>query len=165
MTVSQHDHWHSIPGELICGDWIPRPVDEVFSFFSDPYNLERITPPFLRFRVSATTDDPVRQGTLIDYRLRLHGVPIRWRTRIEEWLPQQRFVDRQLSGPYKLWHHTHDFEAYDGGTRIRDHVRYQLPFGRIGTFVAGSLVLREINEIFLYRRNETRNFFGASEPG
>jgi len=146
---------------LRCEDWLPTPLDEVFEFFADAYNLERITPPFLQFAVVGVSDRRVRRGTIIDYKLRLHGVPFRWRTRIDEWQPGVSFVDRQVKGPYRLWHHTHEFEARDGGTIVRDIVRYDLPLGMLGRAVAGRLVRRDVEEIFRYRRDRTRAIFGG----
>ena len=94
---------------------LPGTPDEVFPFFAEARNLEAITPPFLNFHVVSA--DEMRVGALIEYRLRLHGIPIRWLTRIEEWEPGVRFVDAQIRGPYALWHHTHEFEPHDDGTR------------------------------------------------
>jgi ligand-binding SRPBCC domain-containing protein len=111
---------------------LPCPIDRVFPFFADAGNLEAITPPFLRFKILTPRPIPMHQGALIDYHLRLHGVPIRWRTVIDAWDPPHRFIDRQLKGPYTLWHHTHTFEplppATPGGperTLVRDVVRYR----------------------------------------
>ncbi len=127
---------------------LPGPPESVFGFFADARNLEAITPPLLRFRV--ITPDPIemREGALIEYRLRLRGVPLRWHTRIDEWEPGVRFIDRQLSGPYKLWHHTHEFEADGPGhTLMRDTVRYAAPLDRL----AHPLVRRELDRIFAFR--------------
>jgi ligand-binding SRPBCC domain-containing protein len=132
---------------------LPAAPAEVFPFFGDARNLEAITPPWLGFRV--VTPEPIAMGpgTLIEYRLRLHGVPLRWRTKIAVWDPPHRFVDVQLSGPYKMWHHTHDFvEAPDGsGTLIRDTVRYALPFGPLGELAHRALVHRDLDRIFDFR--------------
>ena len=131
---------------------LPRPPDEVFPFFADARNLEAITPPWLGFRV--TTPEPIEMapGTLIEYRLRLHGVPIRWRTTIAVWDPPHRFVDVQLRGPYRMWHHTHDFEpAPGGGTLMRDTVRYALPLGPFGALAHRLLVSRDLAAIFDFR--------------
>jgi len=148
------------PGfELQCEQWLPRPVDDVFAFFGDAYNLERITPDFLRFKVLRTTDRIVRSGTLIDYRLCLHGIPVRWRTRIDEWVPGVRFVDRQVKGPYKSWHHTHEFHSERGGTRMRDIVRYELPLGALGRLAAGAVVRRDVDKIFRHRQRQARAIF------
>jgi ligand-binding SRPBCC domain-containing protein len=123
---------------------------EVFPFFADARNLERITPPWLHFHV--VNDPEMRPGALIEYRLRLHGVPIRWLTRIEEWAPGERFVDVQLRGPYALWHHTHEFEpAGDGQTLMRDTVRYALPLGPLGALAHRLFVRRDVERIFDYR--------------
>jgi len=124
--------------------------DEVFPFFAEARNLERITPPFLEFRVLHA--DEMRVGALIEYRLKLHGVPIRWLTQIQEWEPGERFVDVQLRGPYALWHHTHTFEETDdGNTLMRDTVRYALPYGPLGTVAHRLFVQRDIERIFDYR--------------
>ena len=121
----------------------------MFPFFAEARNLEAITPPFLNFHVVSA--DEMRVGALIEYRLRLHGIPIRWLTRIEEWEPGVRFVDAQLRGPYALWHHTHEFEAHDGHTLMRDTVRYALPFGPLGTVAHRLFVRRDVERIFDYR--------------
>ena len=103
--------------------WLPRPREEVFSFFADAHNLQTITPPWVRFEVLTPKPVQMKPGALIDYRIRVHGLPIRWRTEITEWNPPHRFVDVQIRGPYTLWHHTHSFEERDHGTLCRDHVR------------------------------------------
>jgi ligand-binding SRPBCC domain-containing protein len=133
---------------------IERPIEEVFGFYGDARNLERITPPLLGFEV--TTPGPIEMGagTLIEYRLRLHRVPVRWRTRIEAWEPPHRFVDSQIKGPYSLWEHTHSFEA-DGreATIIEDQVRYSIPFGPLGELANRLLVRRDLRQIFDYRHD------------
>ena len=138
--------------ELITEQRLTRPPEQVFAFFSDPTNLEKITPTFLRFRVLGVTTPEIGTGTLIDYALRLHGIPLRWQSRIEAWAPHQMFVDAQTRGPYRLWQHTHEFEAVDGGTVMRDRVRYQLPFGAFGDLFGNWLVQRDLQAIFDIRR-------------
>lgn len=128
--------------------------EEVFAFFAEARNLEAITPPFLGFRVLNPDPIAMRPGTLIDYRLRLHRIPLRWRTRIEVWEPGARFVDRQLSGPYALWHHTHEFArdpARPGWTVMRDTVRYALPLGPLGDVAHRAFVARDLARIFDFR--------------
>jgi ligand-binding SRPBCC domain-containing protein len=128
--------------------------DEVFPFFADAGNLEAITPPYLAFNVVTPRPIEMRVGALIEYRLRLHGLPISWLTRIEEWEPGVRFVDAQLKGPYTLWHHTHEFEPLeDGGTLMRDTVRYALPFGPAGAIAHRLFVARDLEGIFDFRRD------------
>ena len=132
---------------------LPGPPEEVFPFFADAGNLEAITPAWLGFRIVTPRPIDMRAGALIEYRLRLHGVPVSWLTRIESWEPPVRFVDAQLRGPYALWHHTHEFEADgDGGTLMRDTVRYALPLGPVGALAHRALVRRDLAAIFDFRR-------------
>ncbi len=126
--------------------------DEVFPFFADAHNLEAITPPLLRFTVITPRPIPMQAGTLIEYRLRVHGLPVRWQTLIQEWTPGERFVDVQLRGPYALWHHTHEFEkAGEGRTRMTDTVRYAIGFGSAGELARRLIVARDVAAIFEYR--------------
>jgi ligand-binding SRPBCC domain-containing protein len=131
--------------------YLNHPLETVFGFFADARNLERLTPPWLRFHL--LTDDPIemRVGTLIDYRLRVHGVPVRWTSVIEEWEPGRGFVDRQLRGPYGLWHHRHRFQPSGTGTLVVDEVDYALPLGRLGDLAHPLFVRRDLERIFAYR--------------
>ena len=141
-----------MPYELEDQLFVPRPRDEVFAFYADAHNLEAITPPWLAFRI--VTPDPIEMtpGTLIDYKLRLHGIPISWRTRIAAWEPPLRFVDMQLRGPYTLWHHEHTFEEHEGGTLVTDRVRYDHLWGG---FVERWFVRPDLDRIFAYRKQKT----------
>lgn len=107
--------------------WLPLPPEELFPFFADAGNLERITPPWLHFKVLTPTPVSMREGSIIDYKLRVRGLPLRWRTRIKVWEPPHRFVDEQLHGPYRQWIHEHTFEPRNGGTICRDMIRYAVP--------------------------------------
>lgn len=139
---------------------LPRPPEEVFPFFAEAGNLERLTPEWLHFRVLSQSG-AIGPGTLIRYRLRLHGIPIRWLTRIEEWRPGRRFVDLQLRGPYRYWHHTHEFEPDgDGGSLMRDSVRYAMRAGRLGELAQRRLVAGDLERIFEYRRSRVADIFG-----
>lgn len=125
----------------------PRP--EVFAFFADAANLEALTPPWLRFRIVTPQPIELRAGAHIEYRLRVHGLPVRWKTGITVWEPPHRFVDEQLRGPYRLWVHEHTFEdAPGGGTLVIDRVRYRVPFGRLANWL---VVERDARAIFRYR--------------
>ncbi len=124
----------------------------VFRFFSDASNLERLTPPFLNFEILTPTPIDIQADTLIDYRIRLFGIPMNWRTRIESFEPDECFVDTQIRGPYALWHHTHTFEETPDGTVMRDTVRYRLPFGWLGVLVHAVFVRRTLERIFEFRR-------------
>ena len=126
--------------------------DEVFEFFAQPRNLEPMTPPLLRFRVVTPEPIAMGQGTLIRYRLRVHGLPVGWLTEITEWAPPYRFVDEQIKGPYALWHHTHTFEPTgDGDTLMRDVVRYRIGFGPLGSLADRLIVRRDVEKIFDFR--------------
>jgi ligand-binding SRPBCC domain-containing protein len=132
--------------------WIPRPIEEVFAFFSDAHNLEAITPPWLKFRILQASSERMQEGTEIRYRLSLQGIPIHWLTEIRRWEPPFRFVDVQRKGPYELWHHTHTFEAHGDRTLMKDVVRYTMPFGVLGRIVHALKVRRDVEGIFAYRR-------------
>lgn len=145
-------HEHTFRDEI----WLPRPRTEVFPFFADARNLGVITPPWVRFETLTPTPIDMRPGALIDYRIRLRGFPMRWRTEIETWEPPFRFTDRQLRGPYRLWHHTHTFEERDGGTLCRDEVRYAV-WG--GALVESFFVRGDIRRIFAFRREKLTELF------
>ena len=138
--------------------WLPLPPAEVFPFFSDIGNLDAITPPWLHFHIVTPSTVAVTEGALIDYRLRLHGFPLRWRTRINVWRPPHRFVDEQVRGPYRQWIHEHTFEAHEGGTLARDLVRYAVPMDWL---VHRWLVRPDIERIFQYRTEVLRKHFTA----
>jgi hypothetical protein len=137
--------------------------EEVFPFFADARNLERITPPLLSFRVITPGPIEMHVGTLIEYRLRVHRVPIRWLTSIQAWDPPHRFVDMQLKGPYALWHHTHTFApAPGGGTTMTDTVRYAIGFGPLGELAHRLTVRRDVEEIFSFRAAAVPALVGAA---
>jgi ligand-binding SRPBCC domain-containing protein len=139
----------------------PGAPDVVFGFFADAFNLEAITPPWLGFRVVTPGPIAMAAGTLIEYRLRLHGVPIRWLTRIESWEPGRRFVDVQVRGPYRSWHHTHSFEPHPDGTLVRDTVRYELPLGPFGRLAHAAFVRRDLERIFDFRGERVAGRLGG----
>lgn len=137
-------------------------LEEVFTFFKDPYNLEAITPPWLAFKVDATTERSVRVGTEIRYTLRLHGIPMRWKSRISEYVEGESFTDEMLRGPYRTWHHRHLFRPVEGGVEIEDVVDYVLPFGPLGRLVHALVVRRQLARIFDYRATQTARLFHRS---
>jgi ligand-binding SRPBCC domain-containing protein len=137
--------------------WLPRPRDEVFAFFSEPANLESLTPPWLHFRILTAAPIVMGPGTLIDYRIRVHGVPISWRSEISDWSPPSQFVDVQVRGPYRRWRHTHSFEQARGGTVVRDSVDFAVPM----SFVVGPFVRRDVEKIFAYRSEALLKRFGG----
>ena len=131
--------------------WLPRPLPEVFDFFSRAENLERITPPWMGFRIITPPPIEMKKGATIAYALRVRGIPLRWLTEIERWNPPFEFIDVQSKGPYTLWRHTHRFSEVEGGTSIEDIVDYALPFGPLGRLVHRVQVARDLSKIFDYR--------------
>jgi ligand-binding SRPBCC domain-containing protein len=147
---------------LRCEQIVPAAPARAFALFADAHNLERITPPWLRFRI--LTPAPIRMdtGTRIDYRLVLHGLPLRWTAEIREWEPGHRFVDVQVRGPYALWEHTHTFEPAGSGTALRDVVRYALPLGPLGELANRFLVRRDLERIFDFRQRAALSLLASS---
>ncbi len=138
--------------------WLPQPPAEVFPFFADAANLERLTPPSLRFRILTPPPIEMAVGTLIDYRIRLRGIPMRWQSEITEWQPPHRFMDEQRRGPYRQWIHEHTFTAQDGGTLARDIVQYAVLGGSI---IQRLFVAPELRRIFDYRNATLENYFSG----
>jgi ligand-binding SRPBCC domain-containing protein len=135
---------------------LPRPPEEIFEFFSDAFQLQTLTPPWLRFCVLTLPPIHLQEGALIDYRLRVHGFPLCWQSRIEQWDPPRRFADVQTRGPYRQWLHEHVFESLDGGTLCSDIVEYEVYGGRL---VHALLVRRDLARIFAYRQHILRQLF------
>jgi len=135
---------------------LPQPLSTIFPFFADAYQLETLTPPWLHFSVLTPAPIAMKPGTLIDYRLRLHGIPMRWQSRIDAWEPPFRFVDMQTRGPYRLWHHEHQFEEHNGQTKCRDIVDYAVPGGGI---VERLFVRPDLVKIFRFRWQKLRELF------
>lgn len=142
---------------------IARPREQVFEFFSNAANLEKVTPPWLRFEILTLQPIAMRQGVSIAYRLRLHGFPVKWVTEITEWQPPHRFVDVQISGPYRLWVHEHIFEEQDGGTLMTDRVKYTAPGGLFEPLVHRFFVQRDVQRIFDYREQMFEQVFGSTD--
>ena len=144
---------------LATSQWVPTPPYKTFAFFADAWNLEQITPPILRFRIITPAPIAMRMGTLIDYRLRLRGISVRWRTEITAWDPPRGFTDVQLRGPYRKWVHRHDFVEEDGGTRVNDTVTYAVPGGSL---VDRLIVRPDLDRIFRYRCRGIRELLGGT---
>ena len=143
---------------------VPGDVKTVFGFFKDPHNLEAITPPWLHFHVASSSTPVVRMGTEIHYRLRWQVVPLRWSSRISEYVEGELFADEMLRGPYRRWYHRHFFTAVPSGVEVRDVVQYQLPFGPVGRVVHAMTVRSQLEAIFDYRQNTITEIFGLPLP-
>ncbi len=139
--------------------WLPVKRGVIFPFFADAANLNLITPPWVNFQILTPLPVEMRQGTLLDYRIRLRGIPVRWRTQITTWEPNERFVDEQLKGPYYLWRHEHTFEDDGEGTLCRDRVTYSHPGGAL---VHRFLVGPDVAKIFAYRQAKLIELYGRS---
>ena len=140
--------------------WLPQSRDKIFDFFSDPGNLDRLTPAWLKFRIETPLTTKISLGTILDYRLRIHGLPIHWQSQISAWEPPDRFIDRQTKGPYSLWIHQHYFEDSDGGTIVGDDVEYAVPGGAI---VQKLLVAPDLDRVFKYRHQVLEQLFNPTK--
>ncbi len=147
---------------LVSSQWLPVDRADLFAFFSDAFQLQTLTPAWLHFSVLTPSPIVLQAGSVIDYRLRVHGLPLRWRSLISVWEPPFRFVDEQLRGPYRRWHHEHSFEVADGGTLCRDVVDYDVPGGAL---VNRLLVRRDLEKIFGFRRQKLYELFPAVPLG
>ena len=136
--------------------WLPRPPSEIFAFFSNPRNLQRITPPWLNFEILSPEGIEIQKGTLLDYRLKIRGFPVNWQSRITAWHPPCRFVDKQTRGPYTSWIHEHTFEGQSGGTIVGDKVDYATPGGWL---IQKFLIEPDLDRIFRYRQEMLRKLF------
>ncbi len=151
----------ALPHRIERSQLVPLSVEDAFAFFADACNLEALTPPWLRFRILTTGTIPMEKGATIEYVLTLHRLRVRWRSEIVEWRPRRRFVDRQVDGPFRLWEHTHTFEARPDGTLIRDDVLYRMPYGALGTIARRIVVARDLERIFDYRRDAVDRLLGG----
>lgn len=158
MTGITFMHTFSFNSEI----WLPNNIDGIFAFFADARNLQAITPAWVHFEI--LTKDPIviQPGSLIDYRLRIRGIPWRWQTRIDVWEPPHRFIDSQLKGPYRLWRHEHLFVSSGAGTKCTDHVEYAVAGGSL---VDRLLVRPDVEKIFDFRREKLKQLFPNAEGG
>ena len=157
VRMGQHDGLFTVETHL----FLPQPLEVVFPFFADAGNLERITPPWLRFEILTPPPIIMQKGTMIEYRLRLHNIAVRWQSEITVWEPPLRFVDEQRRGPYRKWIHEHLFAKCTDGCEIRDYVKYAVPGGRLANLL---FVRRDVLRIFHYRTQRLRDLFpGATE--
>ena len=152
LSLRRQDGFFTVETRL----FLPRPLEIVFPFFADAANLETITPPWLRFEIITPHPIAMRAGALIEYRLQLHGIPLRWQSEITTWEPPHRFVDEQRRGPYRTWIHEHTFKESTGGCEVRDFVRYTV----LGGWVADRLFVgHNVRRIFEYRARRLQEIF------
>jgi uncharacterized protein (TIGR01777 family) len=142
--------------------WIAAPLEQVFPFFADAKNLERMTPEFLHFKIRSQSTPQIEKGTEFVYTIKIHGVPVKWRTLITRWEPPYLFADNQEQGPYHTWYHEHEFEALAGGTLMTDRVHYSLPLEPLGHLAAGWMVHQDVRKIFSYRRQVISDYFAKT---
>jgi len=139
-----------------------RSLQDTFAIFEDPYNLAKITPPWLSFKVTSKEHVIMRKGAEIEYTISWLGLPMRWKTLILEYEPPFLFVDEQAKGPYALWRHRHTFLPEPEGTRVTDQVEYALPLGPLGVAAHAVVVRKQLKEIFNYRQRELAKLLGGS---
>ena len=145
--------------ELKRNQFIPQPIEQVFSFFSKPENLEKITPQNLHFSILTSIPIDMKTGQVIDYLIRLKGIKICWSSIISSYDPPHSFVDEQIQGPFTSWVHSHSFKEKNGETIIIDHVKYSIPFGLIGRIANNIFVEKDLADIFDYREKTTMEIF------
>ena len=146
--------------EINTTQFIAKPLEMVFDFFSKPENLEHITPSYLKFNLQTPSPVIMKIGQIIDYKIKLKGIPLRWRSQITSYDPPYHFVDEQIRGPYALWQHTHTFKEKNGTTLIEDHILYKIPFGIIGSAANSLFVKKDLTRIFQYRKEKINLIFG-----
>jgi ligand-binding SRPBCC domain-containing protein len=152
VEITRFENEYRLHAEVV----LPRSLDQVFPFFSSAHNLEQITPDFLRFQIVTPGEIQVSAGSVINYSLRLHHIPLRWTTLISLWEPPHRFVDEQIRGPYRYWIHNHTFEECSEGVIVRDSVRYQVIGGAI---VHNLFVRNDVLNIFRFRQRKLLELF------
>jgi ligand-binding SRPBCC domain-containing protein len=138
---------------------IKRPLSEVFDFFSKAENLNLLTPPELEFTITTPLPINMKPGTLIDYRIKLNGIPFNWKTEICVWNPPHQFVDQQLKGPYVRWHHTHSFKEVNGITEMTDRVEFLSPGWILEPLINALFVGKKVKQIFEYREEQLKKIF------
>lgn len=139
--------------------FVPLKPEEVFPFFSKAENLEILTPPWLQFKIVKKSTKDIEVGTLIDYKLKIHGTPVRWRTLIKDWKNNEFFIDEQLKGPYSKWHHVHKFERVPGGCLLRDEITYKVPVSFLGKIFLSRWIAKDVEQIFSYRQKQIQELY------
>lgn len=145
--------------KLVKSQFIDTPINEVFSFFEKPENLQEITPPYLNFKIITPSPIKMEEGQVISYKIKLRGIPLTWKSLISLYDPPNSFIDEQIRGPYAIWHHTHTFKEEDGGTMIEDEVKYAIPFSIIGRICNHLFIKNDLNKIFQYRKEKISLIF------
>lgn len=148
-----------IPHVLVRNTIINKNIKDVFDFFSRAENLNRITPPMLGFRILTKLPVEMKKGTVIDYKIKLNGIPFSWRTEITKWNPPHYFEDTQIKGPYRIWIHEHKFEEIGNATRMTDIVNYLSPGGILEFIPHNLIVRRKVKSIFDYREKSLKKIF------
>jgi len=138
---------------------IDKPIEEVFSFFSNAENLNKLTPPILDFKILTPLPIAMKRGALIDYKIKLNGIVFKWKTKITAWEPNKRFEDTQLKGPYKVWIHEHLFEVVNGKVKMTDTVTYEAPGGFLEPLINKFYISKKVAEIFEFRTKMLEEFF------
>ncbi|HVX48955.1 MAG TPA: SRPBCC family protein [Chitinophagaceae bacterium] len=141
---------------------IPIDIDTAWAFFSNPGNLQEITPPDVDFRVTSKyLDSTMYPGQVIEYKLKpLWGISFYWMTEITHVNDRKFFIDEQRFGPYTLWHHQHHFAVIEGGVEMTDFVHYKVPAWFIGDILNAVVIKKQLGKIFSFRFTAVEKKFG-----
>lgn len=142
---------------------LPMTKEVCWAFFSNPHNLNKLTPPDLHFLILSGADQKMYPGQMIAYEVKpLPGYTTKWLTEIKHVQLYEQFVDEQRVGPYSMWYHIHQFKEVEGGIEVSDIVHYRMPFGWLGKLVHHLFIKKKLERIFSYRNKVMKQLFSTT---